>query len=165
MIKNYLLTAFRNMRKNKVHAYINITGLSVGMAVAILIGLWIWNELSFNKYHKNYNHIAQVMINQTFNGDISSGVAIPIALNAEMRKTYGSDFKHIAMSSWTDNHVLAVGNKKITFRGIYLDKEGPEIFSLDMLNGKRDGLKDPSSILLSESVAKAFLEIRNRWVK
>jgi ABC-type antimicrobial peptide transport system permease subunit len=156
MLKNYLVIALRNLRKNKVHSTINIAGLSVGMAVAMLIGLWIWNELSFNKYHQNYDRIAQVMINQTFNGDVSSSVAIPIALNAELRKTYGSDFKHIAMSSWTDNHVLAARDKKINYRGIYLDKEGPDIFSLDMLKGKRTGLKDPSGILVSESVAKAL---------
>jgi hypothetical protein len=54
MIKNYLKIAWRNLIKNKTHSLINIVGLSVGMAVAMLIGLWIWDELSFNTYHKNY---------------------------------------------------------------------------------------------------------------
>jgi len=107
MIKNYIITALRNLRKNKAHSSINIAGLSVGMAVAMLIGLWIWNELSFNKYHQNYDRVAQVMINQNFNGTIATGVAIPIALDAAIRKNYGSDFKHIAMVEWTDAFIAA----------------------------------------------------------
>ena len=53
MIKNYLKIAFRNLSKNKIYSFINIAGLAVGIAVAMLIGLWVWDELSFNKYHKN----------------------------------------------------------------------------------------------------------------
>jgi len=65
MIKNYLKIAWRNLVKNKTHSFINIAGLSVGMAVAMLIGLWIWDELSFDKYHQNYDRIVQVMQHQT----------------------------------------------------------------------------------------------------
>jgi putative ABC transport system permease protein len=156
MLKNYLISAFRNMRKNKAHAFINITGLSVGMAVAMLIGLLIWSELSFNKYHQHYDRIAQVMLNQTFNGRIETWVSIPVPLDIEMRKAYGSDFSHIAMTSWTDAHILSAGDKKLSFRGNFMDKEGPEIFSLKMLRGSRSGLNDPSSILISQSVSKAL---------
>ena len=63
MIKNYFKIAWRNLIKNKATSLINIGGLAVGMAVAILIGLWIWDELSFDKSHRNYDHIAQVMQN------------------------------------------------------------------------------------------------------
>ena len=155
MIRNYFLTTIRSMRKNKAFAFINIAGLSIGMSVAMLIGLWIWNELSFNKYHQHYDRIAQVLLNQTFNGEIFTGGAVPVPLDKEMRKTYGSDFKHIAMVSWTDAHVLATGDKKLTFTGTFMGKEGPELFTLDMLEGNRNGLTDPSSILISQSVAKA----------
>jgi putative ABC transport system permease protein len=156
LIKNYLITALRNLRKNKAHSFINIAGLSAGMAVAILIGLWIWSELSFNKYHQNYERVAQVMLSQDFNGTISTGVAVPIALDAAIRKNYGNDFIHIAMVEWTDAFVLTSGEKKLSFRGTYMDKEGPEIFSLQMLKGSRDGLKDPSSMLINRSVSKAL---------
>src|ERR1700722_17326642 len=114
MLKTYIAVAFRNMRKNKAHTFINMAGLSVGMAVAILIGLWIWHELSFDKYHKNYDRIAQVMLNQNFNGTIFTGGAIPVPLDAEIRKSYGSNFKHIAMASWTSPHVLATDDKKVS---------------------------------------------------
>src|SRR5947208_3155944 len=72
MIKNYLKTAFRNLIKNKVHSFINIAGLSAGMAVAIVISLWIGDELSFDKYHKNYDRIAQVMQHVTNNGEVQT---------------------------------------------------------------------------------------------
>src|SRR6185295_605110 len=156
MIKNYFTTAFRSLRKNKALSFINIAGLSVGMAVAILIGLWIWNEHSFNKYHQHYDQVAQVMLNQDFNGSTATGVAIPIALDAVVRKSYGSDFKHIAITSWTESHILTTGEKKLSFDGTFMDKEGPEIFSLRMLKGSRNGLQDPSSLLISQSVSKAL---------
>ena len=60
------------------------------------------------------------------------------------------------MVSWTDSHILTVDEKKLSFKGTFMDKEGPEIFSLQMLKGSRNGLKDPASILISQSVGKAL---------
>ncbi|MBS1520306.1 MAG: ABC transporter permease [Bacteroidetes bacterium] len=156
MIKNYLKVAWRNLIKNKATSFINIGGLAVGMAVAILIGLWIWDELSFDKYHKNYDRIAIVMQNETFNGTVNTGAAVSLPFDAELRKSYGSDFKHIALSSWTNKHIFTVGDKNISFSGNFMGDEAPEIFSLNMLKGNDKGLKDRSSILISQSVAKAL---------
>ena len=156
MIRNYIKIAWRNLFANKTSSFINITGLSVGMAVAMLIGLWIWDELSFNEYHQHYDRIAQVMENDIQNGTINTSSAIPWPLDAEMRKTYGSDFKHIVMSSWTDPHILSAGNKKISYKGNFIGADAPEMFTLHMLKGTRNGLKTPSSILISQSVAKAL---------
>jgi hypothetical protein len=72
MIKNYFKTAWRNLLKNKAHSLINISGLSIGMAVAILIGLWIYDELSFDRHFANYNRIAQVIQNVTNNGEVQT---------------------------------------------------------------------------------------------
>src|SRR5882724_3884292 len=156
MFKNYFKIAWRNLVKNKIHSFINIAGLSVGMAVAMLIGLWIWDEFSFDKYHQNYDRIAQVMEQRTNNGTINTGVAVPLTLDAALRKNYGSDFKHIVLASWTDHHILAVGDKKISWLGDFMGAEGPEMFSLNMLKGSRNALRDPSSILISKSVATAL---------
>ena len=76
MFKNYFKTAWRNLWKNKVFSFINIVGLAAGMAVAMLIGLWIWSELSFNKDFKNYDRIAQVMQSQSINNSISNTAGI-----------------------------------------------------------------------------------------
>ena len=128
----------------------------MGMAVAMLIGLWIWDELSFNKYHQNYDRIAEVMEKDVYNGIVYTGSTIPLPLDAEMRKNYGSDFKHIAMTSFTEKHILNIGDKKIAYPGAFMGAEGPEMFSLRMLKGTRNGLKGYSSMLISQSVAKAL---------
>ena len=60
MFKNYFKIAYRNLMRNKVSSVINIGGLTVGIVVAIIIGLWIYDELSFNKYHNNYSRIGRV---------------------------------------------------------------------------------------------------------
>jgi putative ABC transport system permease protein len=156
MLKNYLKIAWRNLTKNKVSAFINVGGLAVGMAVAILIGLWIYDELSFDKYHQNYDKIAMAMQSETADGSINTQGVISLPLDAELRKSYASDFKYIALCSWTEKHVLNVGDNNVSYQGNFMGSDAPEMFSLDMVEGNRDGLKDPSSILISRSVAKAL---------
>lgn len=156
MFRNYFKLALRSLYRDKIHSFINIAGLSIGMAVTMLIGLWIWDELSFNKYHQHYNDIAQVMQRQLYNGTISTDVALPFPLEAEMRNSYGSDFKHVIMSSWTNDHILTVADKKISFPGNFMSAEAPEMFTLQMLQGARNGLSDPSAILISQKVATAL---------
>ncbi|PSL43930.1 ABC-type antimicrobial peptide transport system permease subunit [Chitinophaga niastensis] len=156
MLKSYFQIAWRNLSKNKIYSLINIGGLAVGMAVAILIGLWIYDELSFNKSYQNYDRIARVMQNQFINGetDTWSGEAWP--LGAELRNSYGSNFKYVIMSSWTDDHILSFGEKHIAKTGNYMEPEAPEMLTLNMLKGSRNGLQDPASILLSASVANTL---------
>src|SRR5882757_328739 len=100
MLKNYFKTAFRSLIKNKAHSFINIAGLSVGMGVALIIGLWIWDELSFDKQNPSYQHIAQVMQNNNLNGETGTWPTMPLPLAAELRQSYGSDFKSVVMGSW-----------------------------------------------------------------
>ncbi len=156
MFKNYFKIAWRNLVKNKAFSFINISGLGVGMAVAMLIGLWIWSELSFNKDFKNYGRIAQVMQNQTFNGETGSQTAVPYVMGDELRKTYGSDFKYISMSSWTYDHTMANGENKITKSGTFFEPQISEMLSLKMLKGSRSSLNENNSIILSASTSKAL---------
>ncbi len=72
MIKNYLKIAWRNLVKNKGYSAINIIGLATGMAVGMLIGFWIYDEVTFDTYHTNHKELAQVMTTQTFNGETGS---------------------------------------------------------------------------------------------
>lgn len=157
MIKNYFVIAFRNLLKNKIYSFINIAGLAVGIAVAMLIGLWVWDELSFNKYHKNYDHLTQAYISQTFNGQTGSGRAVSLPAVMEMANKYSADFKHTSMASWNFGHLLANGDKKINKNGMWAEPAFPEMLSLKMLKGDlKTALKDPGSIVISESVAKAL---------
>jgi putative ABC transport system permease protein len=156
MIKNYLKIAWRNLVKNKAHSFINITSLSVGMTVAMLIGLWNWSELSFDKYHKNYENIARVMQQETQNGEISTLKAMPIPVAYQLRNLYGNNFKHVVLSSWTNPHLLSFKDKNLSVQGNFMEPGAPEMLTLKMTRGTRTGLKDPASVLLSESIAKAF---------
>jgi hypothetical protein len=126
------------------------------MAVVILIGLWIWDEVSFNKNFENYNRIAQVMQHQTFNGDMGTQTSVPYLMGDELKKTYGSDFKYISMSSWTHDRILAFGEKVITKSGNFFEPQITQMLSFKMLKGTRRALQDNHSIILSASTAKAL---------
>lgn len=156
MLSNYLKIAFRNLSKNKVSSFLNITGLAVGMAVAIMIGLWMNDELTFDHYHKNHDRIAQVYQSQTFNEKIGTGNAIPRPLEMELRTNYADNFKHIVMSSWRFRSILTYGEKKLVKEGNFMQQGAPEILGLDMVKGTRNGLQDPNSILLAASTATAL---------
>lgn len=156
MFKSYFKVGWRNLLRNKGFSVINVTGLALGMAIALLIGLWIYDELSFNKYHSNYDRIAQVMQHQLFNGEVSTQVANPAVLGAEIRNLYGSDFKYVLHASWNYGHVLAYGEKMFQFPGSYFEPEVADMLSLKMIYGSKDGLKDMNAIFLSESVARSY---------
>lgn len=156
MIKNYFKIAIRNLLKNLGYSFINIAGLATGMAVALLIGLWIWDELNYDKYHKNYDRLAQVWQHNIYNGNIGSQVANPYLMAEEIRNKFGSDFKYVLQASWNFTHILTYGEKMFNKSGSYFEPDVTEMLSLRMLKGTRDGLKDPYSILLSESTAKAY---------
>jgi ABC-type antimicrobial peptide transport system permease subunit len=156
VIKYYFKIAWRNLFKNKTSSFINVSGLAVGMAVAMLIGLWIWDELSFDKYHKNYSRIARVMQHQTANGIVESGDAMPFPMGKELQMSFGADFKYVVMASWQGVHILSYREKSLSKAGIYMDIDGPKMLTLKMLKGTLDALKDPHSILLAVSTAKAI---------
>ena len=156
MIKNYFKVAWRNLVRSKGYSAINIGGLAVGMAVAMLIGLWVYDELSFNKFHKNYDSIAQVMIRGNFNGQGFSSHSLPRPLEQELRNKYGRNFRHIVMSRWNEGHILSSGDKKLSQTGRFMQEGAPEMLSLKMLSGNWNGLKDPHSIILSASAVKAL---------
>ena len=70
MLKNYFKTAWRSLVKNRASTVINIGGLAIGMMVAMIIGLWIYDEMSFNAWHKNYNSNGRIESNANYNGEI-----------------------------------------------------------------------------------------------
>jgi len=156
MLRNYFKTAWRNLIRNKGYSAINIIGLATGMAVALLIGLWIWDELSFDKYHSNHARLAQVMTTQTFNDETGTGQAVSLPMGIELRNNHRDDFKYVSLASWNFDHILAVGDKKISKSGMWVQPEFPEMLTLKMIMGSRNALKDQSSILLSSSLAKSL---------
>jgi hypothetical protein len=156
MIKSYFKIAWRNLHKNKIYSFINIGGLAVGMGVAILIALWIFDEVSYDKYHPNYDRIAQVMQNQTWNGEIGTQEANPAVLAEEIRNLYGGDFSHVLQASWNHDHTLTFGEKMFLKPGCYFEPGVSDMLSLKMIHGSRTGLAEMNSILLSESVSQIY---------
>jgi putative ABC transport system permease protein len=156
MFKSYFLLAWRNLLKNRTSSFINISGLAVGIAVALLTGLWLHDELSFNTYHKNYDRIAKVSIGGTGpNGPfISSTLSYPLANT--LTEQYKDVFKRLVRSTWTGQSILSAGEKKMSCTGQYMDEGAQDLFSLKMLRGGREGLTDPHSILLSAATARAL---------
>ena len=157
MIKHYFKISCRYLVKNKVSSFINIAGLTVGMAVALLIGLWVYDELSFNKYHQNYNHIAQVMVrgNDAKEGPfINNSVQYPLA--TELQTNYKNNFKRIVRASWVQEYILSAGEKKLSNTGQFMDEEAPAMLTLKMLKGNWSGLRNPNSIMLSASAARSL---------
>ena len=156
MIRNYLRVAWRTLRNNKAHSFINISGLAIGMAVAMLIGLWIWDELSFDHYDPQYKRVAQIMQSQTFNGATRTQKSIPVPLGTVLHKSYGNDLKYIVMTSGTWPHIVSAGDKMLNQGGTFMEPDAPKVLGLRIIDGSEDGLRDPSSILLSQSVATAL---------
>lgn len=155
MIKNYFKIAWRNLIKNKVYSAINIVGLAVGMAVAILIGLWIYDELSFNKSFKNYDRIVQFIHSSTNGKDISTYTTVPIPLALEVRDKYAADFQNLALTSADhEMHIIAYGDKKLSKKGLEAEPDLTKILSLKTVYGSLNVLQDPSSTIISHSLAK-----------
>ena len=156
MLRNYLKIALRSLAKNQVYSFINISGLAVGMAVAMLIGLWVWDELSFDRYYQNYDRIVQVAQHGTVNGETWTETNLPYPLATELKTNYPTDFKRVLKAWQIQDHIVAVGNDKLSLTGEFIESEAPEMLTLHMLKGTRAGLREPGSVLLSASAAKAL---------
>ncbi len=90
------------------------------MAVALLIGFWIYSELTFNKDFKNYDSIAQVMHHDSFNGERITLPWNPYLFGDILKKNYGPDFKYIVMSTNTSSHTLKYKDKILSEKGNYM---------------------------------------------
>lgn len=143
MFKNYFRAALRNILKSKAFSLINIVGLSIGIAVAFLIGLWAVDELSYDHYHLDHSRIAQVMTTATYNNETQTykDIAIPVA--GELRYKYGSSFSQIVLASFSATHILSLDEKKLTSAGMWVQPQFPAMFTLKMQQGDLNALADP----------------------
>lgn len=156
MFQSYFKIGCRNLLRSKGYSFINIGGLAMGMAVALLIGLWVYDELSFDRYHENHGRIARVIRTGKLNDDVMSTTFLPQPLGDELRASYGNNFKHVVRVWPPNDHMLALGEKKLTQKGVFMEAGGPEMLTLRMLKGNWSALKDQHSIILSASSARAI---------
>jgi ABC-type antimicrobial peptide transport system permease subunit len=155
MLFNYFKISLRQLIRSKGYSAINIGGLAAGLAVAMFIGLWTYDEFSSNKNHLNYETLSQVMIHRPLNDGINTSMSLPLPVSEELQSTYSHFFEHVA-ATWRTNLNIKYGNELLTRPGIFTESALPEMLSLEMLSGTRNALSDNSSILISESLAKAL---------
>ncbi|MET3878917.1 ABC transporter permease [Chitinophaga sp. OAE865] len=157
MLINYLKIAWRNFLKAKIYSFINVTGLALGMAVSLLLGLWIWDEVSFNHYHEHHHKLARVLSNQTFNGKITTEPVVSIPTEKELKTNYGGDFKRLALTSWPAEHLVNYENGKFFQSGLWVQPDFPKMFTLKMVRGEAK-LDAPETVLISASLARKLFD-------
>ncbi|GAB3916317.1 ABC transporter permease [Larkinella terrae] len=159
MLQNYLKIAWRSLRKNRGFSFINILGLAVGMAVAMLIGFWVWDELTFDRFYKNEANLYRVMLNRTANGETTTQPNGPLPLGDALRNEI-PEIRRITESLNTNMRAeagLKAGDKKLMRKGQNVGSEFFGMFDLPMLYGNpTTALKDLNSIILTEQTAEAL---------
>jgi len=154
MFRNFVLITLRNLRKNGTYSFINIAGLSIGIACSLLIMLWVFDELSFNTFQPKANRLYQVWINAKFDGKINSWTSVPQP-TYEALKTEDSNILNTAISDWGGERLFGVGDNRVNKRTYFVSEEFLEMFQFPLIKGDASlVLDDPNSIVISESMAK-----------
>ena len=155
MLSNYLRIAFRNLWRSKGFSFLNLAGLAVGMASAILILLWIYNESTYDNFHRNKDRIYLVYNRGIVSGKVECWNLTPNPLAPILKK----DFTGIAAAVRTDNRwfVTRVGEKKVSSHALVADSGFLSMFSFPMVAGNpATALNAPSSIVITQEMAKKF---------
>ena len=156
MFKNYFLIAIRNIQRNSFYSFINIAGLSIGIASSILILLWVADEISFDRFHTNYDRLYKVYMNQQFADGTRSQTALPYPLK-EAIKNKSSQVKHAVITNWGEGNVLSVGENRFNKMGLSAGEDFLKMFSFHIQKGDvTSALADPYSIVLTTSTARAL---------
>lgn len=156
MIGNYIKIAFRNMNRHKGYSFINIAGLAVGIACAIIILLWVRDELSFDRFHENAVQIHRIVADwEKYNWDGFDKVPGPLALAI---KEEIPSILHAARISECSRQVFKYKNQVFyESNGIIADPSLFKIFSFPFLHGDPEtSFSEPSSIVISESMARKY---------
>ncbi|MDB5088947.1 MAG: hypothetical protein JWR09_2941, partial [Mucilaginibacter sp.] len=168
MFSNYLKTAWRSIITNKVYSALNILGLAAGMAVALLIALWVYSEYSYDKFLPNYSQLYQVERNFTNNGEIGTVNSSSLALADKLRSDI-PEIEAVAETDYFNSHGLMVGDKKLYMNGAQAGSDFLKIFQFPLLQGNAGlALKDPFSIVLTQATAKALFgseDVINKTVR
>jgi len=154
MIRNFFKVAFRNMFRNKAFSVINIAGLTIGMASAILILLWVQNEMSYDRFHANLNRLYEVFGNDVADGKINTGTATP-EIMAPILKNDIPEIDQVSRISGGENYLFTVGDKSLKANGNLVDPSFLSMFSFPLIKGNvNSALKDPYSVVLTQQLAK-----------
>jgi putative ABC transport system permease protein len=156
MFKNYFKTAWRNIVRSKGYSALNIAGLATGMAVTLMIGLWVHKEYSYDKFLPGYDRLYLAGRIYYGNGDTVNYNSASLKL-ADALRTRIPEIEYVAETDYMSPHGLTVGDKKFSKTGGQMGSDFLKMFPFPLLSGNRDELlKDPYSIVLTESLAKTL---------
>ncbi len=156
MIKNYLKIALRNLLKNKAHAFINIAGLSVGLACSLLIMLWVQSERSVDGFHVNGSRLYQVYERGTNDGKIEANYLTQGPLANELKKQI-PEVQYATGLEQNFPRTFEANNKVLKLDGTYADVDFFKMFTYPLLQGNsKVALDMPDGIAISRKMAEIF---------
>jgi len=156
MIKNYFKIAWRNLFRNKGFSATNLLGLTIGITCTILISLWVKDELTYDKFHTNYNSIYKIYANRDFNNQLftDENMVLPLASTIEKQIP---QIKNAVATTHRQPRILSYGDIKLKKEGYSVSEHFFEMFSWKFIKGTASvAIADPSSIVLTKTTAKAF---------
>jgi len=153
MIRNYLKIAFRNLGRNKAFSLINISGLAIGMASAMLILLWIGHELSFDSFHEKKDRIYEAWNRNVLSDKLQCWNTTPKVMASALQGD-NPEVETTARVNWNTSRLFKLGDKSILASGNVVDSTFLDIFTYPMVKGNpKTALMDPSAIVITESLA------------
>src|ERR1700731_2566779 len=157
MLATFLKTAWRNIIRGRVYSLLNILGLAIGMAVALLIGLWVYDQVSYDRFFPGYEQAYQVRYNYSDNGVIRNTDKISIPLAAVLKQDI-PEVAHVALfggGSW--EQPVRVGNKQLNLAGMSVGDEFLQVFPFPLAEGNAaTALRESGSVVLTQSAARAL---------
>jgi ABC-type antimicrobial peptide transport system permease subunit len=153
MLKNYLNIAFRNLLRNKGFSLINILGLSIGMASAILILLWIQNMVSHDRFHQKIDRIYTLNNRDRFNGELHAWGTTPKILAPTIKQDLPDVEEAVRLNE--TGFLFTYGDKKLNVSGSFVDSSFLKVFSFPLLKGDPGtALNGTYNIVLTEKLAR-----------
>ena len=137
MLKNYLLVALRNLRKNKAFSIINILGLALGLGCSLLIFLWVSDERNMDKFNKNGDQLFSVYERQYYDNKIDAFHSTPGILSDQMKIDL-PEVKYASGLAWNDLSTFQVGDKIMKEEGNHAGADFFKMFSYKLLHGKAE---------------------------
>lgn len=154
MFKNYFLISWRNIIKDKISSIINIGGLAVGLAITIVLLLWIRDALNHDKFHTHLPRIHQIMFQHQIGGDIGTSRSVSAPLAAVLREEV-PDIRYVARTSYTQQQMVHAGENSFYEKAIYVDPDFFQMFSFPAIEGNAaSAMLDPGSVVITERTAK-----------
>ena len=154
MVRHNLLLFFRTIKKNKSIFFINVAGLSTGLACVILIALWVFDELKVDKFHKNDKRLYQIVETPEIDGRRIQNPSTA-GLVAETMKQEFPEVEHSTSVRKTNEQVLSFEKNNLKANGLFSNKEFFDVFSFPLVQGdKSDILSNKNAIVVSEVLAK-----------